>query len=81
MKEDELAGSITKSIYRKIKTEKITKYNNVIDLIKVFEIDIKGDAKTISQKQKDNFALFSVRNIDSTRILTYLLFALKKKYS
>lgn len=80
IKEYDLAESLIKSIYRKIKSEKIETYPHVLDLIKVFETDIKQNGSKISQKQKDGFTLFSARNIGQYKLLTHLFFELKQKY-
>jgi len=81
LKEYDLAENITKSIYRKIKTEKINNYSNVLDLIKVFESDIKLNDSKITAKQKDDITLFSARNINECEILHHLHFELIKKYN
>lgn len=80
MREYDLADSLLKGIYRKIKAEKIENYSNVLDLIKVFELDMKQDGDKKTAKQKDYFALFMARNTGETKVLTHLIFELKKKY-
>lgn len=81
IKEFDVADSILKGIYRKIKSEKITNYNNVLDLIKVFELDIKQGNGKKTEKQKDYFTLFMARNKNENKLLTHLLFELNEKYS
>jgi hypothetical protein len=80
-KEYDLADSIIKSIYRKIKSEKIENYPNVLNLIKVFEQEIKEPSNKASSKQKDDFTLFAARNSGPSSLLKHLAFELKKKYS
>ncbi|MCE3258973.1 MAG: hypothetical protein K0S12_614, partial [Bacteroidetes bacterium] len=81
LKEYDLADSIIKGIYRKIKTEKIDNYANVLDLIKVFELEIKQGGGKISDKQKDHFALFLARNKNESELLTHFVHELNKKYN
>jgi len=76
----DLADSIVKSIYRKIKTEKIENYNNVLSLVKVFEYEIKEGSGKVTEKQKDDFTLFTARNKNENELLQHILFELKKKY-
>ncbi len=78
-KEYDMADSILKNIYRKIKSEQLENYQNVLDLIKVFGEDIKNRSQKPSSKQKDNFTLFLARNTNGTRILSHLVFELKKR--
>ena len=80
VKEYDMAENITKSIYRKITTEKINNYVNVLDLIRVFDADIKQNNKKTA-KQKDDFTLFTARNINESELLTYLQFELRKRYN
>jgi hypothetical protein len=80
LKDYDLAESITKSIYRKIKTEKIENYSNVLDLIKVFDADIKQNNGKITQRQKDDITLFAARNINESEVLQHLQAELKNKY-
>jgi hypothetical protein len=81
LKEYDLADSIIKGIYRKIKTEKITTYANVLDLIKVFELDTKQNNGKVSDKQKDYYTLFAARNKNESEILKHLVHELNKKYN
>jgi hypothetical protein len=81
LKEYDLADSIIKGIYRKIKTEKIENYANVLDLIKVFELDIKQSNGKVSDKQKDSYMLFTARNKNGSEILKHLVYELNKKYN
>lgn len=80
LKEYDLADSILKNIYRKIKSEEMTGYANVLDLIKIFNADIKQNGK-VTEKQKDDFILFQARNVNESKLLNHLEFELKKKYS
>ncbi|PBQ32668.1 hypothetical protein CNR22_13095 [Sphingobacteriaceae bacterium] len=80
LKEYDLADSLLKNIYRKIKSEEMTGYTNVLDLIKIFNADIKQNGK-VTEKQKDDFILFQARNVNESKLLNHLEFELKKKYS
>jgi tetratricopeptide (TPR) repeat protein len=80
MKEFDLADNLVKNIYRKIKSEELTGYSNVLDLIKVFNADIKNNGK-VTEKQRDDFVLFLARNNKESEILSHLVNELKKKYS
>jgi hypothetical protein len=81
LKEYDLADSIIKGVYRKIKTEKITCYANVLDIIKVFELEIKDRGGKTGDKQRDSFMLFTARNKNESELLTHLISDLKQKYS
>lgn len=80
MKEYDMADSLLKNIARKIKSEEMNGYTNVLDLIKIFNADIKQNGK-ITSKQKDDFILFLARNVKESELLNHLVFELKKKYS
>jgi hypothetical protein len=80
LKEYDLADSLLKNIYRKIKSEEMTGYTNVLDLIKIFSADIKQNGK-VSSKQKDEFILFLARNKNESELLNHLIYDLKKRYS
>lgn len=80
LKEYELADSTLKGVYRKIKSDKIEGYNNALDIIKVFELEIKQGGKP-SAKQKDHYALFQARNKGQSELLRHLSLELDKKYS
>ena len=75
----DLAENIIISISRKIKTEKYNNYQNVVSLLKVFDLEIKGRGR-VSDKQRDYFALFLARNTQESKILKHLLYELNKKY-
>lgn len=80
LKEYDLADSLLKNIYRKIKSEEMNNYANVLDLIKIFNADIKQNGK-VTAKQKDDFILFQAKNTNESKLLTHLEFELKKRYS
>jgi len=80
IKEYDLADSLLKNIYRKIKSEEMNNYTNVLDLIKIFNADIKQNGK-VTSKQKDDYILFQARNINESKLLNHLEHELKKKYS
>jgi len=81
MKEFEIADSIIKGIYRKIKSEKIDNYSNILDIIKVFEIEIKQSGGNITDKQKDHFTLFTARNKKENEVLRHLIMEFENKYN
>lgn len=78
LKEYELAENLTKSIYRKIKSEKINDYDNVLDIIKVLNSEMEGKA---GAKIKDAFELFKARNKGNYAVLEHLMPVLTKKFS
>ena len=80
LKEYDMADSLLKNIYRKIKSEEMNNYGNVLDLIKIFNADIKQNDK-VTSKQKDDYILFQARNINESKLLNHLESELKKKYS
>lgn len=81
LKEFDLADSLLKSIIRKIRTEKIENYTNVIDLSKVLELDIKQGGNKVTDKQKNHFALFMARNKNENFLLKHFLNELNSKYN
>lgn len=81
IREFELAENLLKNIQRKIKSEKSELYTNVLDLIRVFNTDIKNGGSKIDARQQDNFILFMGRNRQEKRVFGHLLFELKKRYS
>ena len=78
LKEYELAENLTKSIYRKIKSEKLNEYDNVLDIIKVMNSEMEGKSGT---KIKDAFELFVARNTGNNAVLEHLMPVLTKKFS
>lgn len=81
IKEYDLAESTVKSIYRKIKSEKIETYPHVLDLIKAYELEIKQASNRVTQKHMDYYTLFSARNKSEYSLLLHLQDELKKKYN
>ena len=80
LKEFDLAENLIKSIYRKIKTEDLKDYSNVLDLIKFFNLEITPDSKDKNNtKKKDTLTLFLARNSVKFAILDNLLFDFKNK--
>ncbi len=80
IQEYDIADSMLKSIYRKIKSEAMDNYVNALDLVKVFTLDIaQNDAKKAA-KQRDAFTLFLARNNGEYALLPHLQAELKKKY-
>ena len=79
LNEFEMALSILKSIYRKIKLDKLDNYQNALSLIKVLEQETNNKNGKITAKQKDDFLLFSARN--KNEILKHFSYTLTKKYS
>ncbi len=80
-KEYEMAGNILKNLHRKIKSEEMESYVNILHLIKLFNYQIKEPNTRVTQKQKDNFELFLARNKGATKVLDFLTAELRKKYS
>ncbi len=81
LNEFEMALSILKSIYRKIKLDKLDNYQNALSLIKVLEQETNNKNGKITAKQKDDFLLFSARNKNESEILKHFSYTLTKKYS
>lgn len=79
-REYDLADNLIKNIQRKIKSEKIDRYANLLDLIKVFAHEIKHGNCKADPKQVDNFLLFTGRNKGEQNILKHLLIELQNKY-
>jgi hypothetical protein len=80
IKEYDLAESISINIYRKIKSEQLDQYANVLELIKVFGIDTKQKNNKITSKQNDYFLLFLAKNVNESKLLPYLIVDLKNRY-
>ncbi|MBS1634492.1 MAG: hypothetical protein JST26_01130 [Bacteroidetes bacterium] len=81
VKEYEMADNILKSIYRKIKSDKLDQYVNALDLIKVFTADLsESDDKRSQAKQRDLFTLFMARNNGEYELLKHLQLELNKRY-
>lgn len=81
LNEFEIALSILKSIYRKIKLDKLDNYQNALSLIKVLEHDANNKGGKSTTKQKDDFLLFMARNKNECEILKHSIYILTKKYS
>ena len=77
----EMALSILKSIYRKIKLDKLDNYQNALSLIKVLEQEANNKSGKVTAKQKDDFLLFMARNKNECEILKHFSYSLNKKYS
>ncbi len=75
-KDLDMADNLIKSIYRKIKSEKLDHYENVMDVIKFLNLEMQSDAKS-NPKKKDALTLFSARNTGKYAVLEYLLPELK----
>lgn len=77
----DLSDNISKSIYRKLKSEELEQYANALDIIKVLNLmGAGGDSKKNLAKQRDALTLFMARNTGQTEILHHLQFELQKKY-
>jgi hypothetical protein len=83
LKEFDMAENLTKSIYRKIKSEEeLSEYKNVLDVIKLFGLEMNPDSKDRGDsRKKDAFILFAARNTGKHAVLNHLLLDLKKKFS
>ena len=81
IKEYDLVEITLKSVSRKIKSEHPDKYNHILHLIKVFDIEVSsnGSEKGIA-KCRDFFTLFLANNTKSNEILMHLVPELKKRY-
>jgi hypothetical protein len=77
-KDFDMADNLIKSIYRKIKTEKLDHYENVLDVIKVLNFEMQPDSKAAASKKKDAFTLFCARNPGKYAVLEFLIPELKK---
>jgi tetratricopeptide (TPR) repeat protein len=77
----EMSLSILKSIYRKIKLDKLDNYQNALSLIKVLEQEANNKIGKVTTKQKDDFLLFMARNKNESEILKHISYSLNKKYS
>lgn len=80
IEEFDIADSMLKSIYRKIKSENLEMYSHALDLIKVFGLDISVKGGKKNAKQRDSFTLFQARNTGEYELLPHLQSELKKKY-
>lgn len=70
-----------KGISRKIKSEKLEKYDYVMHLIKVFDIEInKNKADKSHAKKRDLITLFLANNGKDVELLMHLVPELKKRY-
>ncbi|HWY11443.1 MAG TPA: hypothetical protein VN026_08965, partial [Bacteroidia bacterium] len=79
LKDFDVAENLLKSLYRKIKSEELSEYENVLDLIKLFTLEISSDSKDKNKsKTKDAFTLFMARNTGPRAVIQYLLPELKK---
>lgn len=78
IKDFDMADNLIKSIYRKIKSDKLECYENVLDVIKVLNLEIQSDSKGNSAKKKDALTLFNARNTGKYAILEHLVPELKK---
>lgn len=82
IKEFDLAENLLKNIYRKIKSEELNHYDNVLDIIKVLNIELYPDkSEKGGSKKKDSFTLFVARNTGKYAILNHLMPELKKKFN
>lgn len=80
IEEFDLADSMLKSVYRKIKSENLEMYSHALDLIKVFGLDISMQGGKKNARQRDSFTLFQARNTGEYELLPHLQSELKKKY-
>lgn len=79
--EYDIAENIFKSISRKIKSEQQAKYNHVLHLIKVFELEMKQDENSKkATKQRDLMTLFIANNHKGVELLAHLIPEFKRKY-
>lgn len=77
----DMAEIILIGISRKIKSEKLARYNHVLNLIKAFDIEINETKKDKSlSKKRDLVTLFLANNNKSIELLSHLIPELKRKY-
>lgn len=80
LKEYEIADNLLKNIQRKIKTEKLEQYSNILDLIKVMSAEIRKGTVKSDVKQEENYLLFTARNKNERKISTHLVQEFNKRY-
>ena len=81
VEEYEIAETILKSISRKIIAEHLKKYDHVLHLIKVFDLEIKSVKSDKSFLKKRNLlTLFLANNNGDNELLKHLIPELKSKY-
>ena len=76
-----MASTIIINLARKIRVEKLKNYYHVLNLIKLFEGEIKKKSGTNRLRQEDYFTLFSVKNVNEHKILQHLDSELKRKFT
>lgn len=77
----DLVEIILIGISRKIKSEKLERYNHVLNLIKAFDIEINKNSSINSPtKKRDLVTLFLANNLKNNELLTHLIPELKRKY-
>ena len=82
IKEFDLAENLLKNIYRKIKSEELSQYDNVLDIIKVLNLELYPDkSEKGNAKKKDSYTLFAARNTGKHAVLNHLMPELKKKFN
>ena len=80
--ENRLAGSLLKSVYKKIKVDELIHYSHALDLIKLFGMQLSKNSENKNRlKEADLFTLFSARNSGTYEILHHLLPELQKKFT
>ncbi|MCW3076709.1 MAG: hypothetical protein JWO32_1318 [Bacteroidetes bacterium] len=81
IKDVSAAESLVDGISKKIKTEKLSHYSHVLDLIKFFNTLFKtNDTASNSEKRKELLILYLAKNIGDYKMLDYLNNELKKTY-
>jgi hypothetical protein len=82
IKEFDLAENLLKNIYRKIKSEELSHYENVLDIIKVLNLELYPDkSEKGTSKKRDSFTLFVARNTGKYAVLNHLMPEFKKKFN
>ncbi len=72
-----ISESLITSIYRKIKSEKLTQYSNALDLIKYFNTFYTGTDTGMIKKRQESILLFTARNTGEFKLLRHLQSELK----
>ncbi len=75
-----ISESLITSIYRKIKSEKLTQYSNALDLIKFFNIFYVEKDSDLNKKKQEALLLFIARNTGEHKLLQHLHHELRNQY-
>jgi len=80
--EYDLAANILKNLSRKIKSDTHGEYQHALDLIRLFQTELKASSAAATSRQRDLYTLFAARNNNSrTRLLQHLEYEIQKRYN